>query len=234
MANHIMSLGNTKQILVIAAHPDDEILGCGGTIARHVENGDNVDILFLADGVTSRGGVQDNKDIIEREANGEKACSILGANVIKFAKYPDNKMDTIPFLDVVNEIEMVIKQLKPVVIYTHHVGDLNIDHQITHKAVMTAARPQPGCVVREIYSFEVLSSTEWSTPSPASFFIPNRFVDISMTLSKKLFALKSYNCEMHEFPHSRSVESVSILARHRGAAMGMDAAEAFKVERILD
>ena len=130
MANHIMSLGNTKQILVIAAHPDDEILGCGGTIARHVENGDNVDILFLADGVTSRGGVQDNKDIIEREANGEKACSILGANVIKFAKYPDNKMDTIPFLDVVNEIEMVIKQLKPVVIYTHHVGDLNIDHQI--------------------------------------------------------------------------------------------------------
>jgi hypothetical protein len=99
---------------------------------------------------------------------------------------------------------------------------------------MTAARPQPDCSIREIYSFEVLSSTEWSTPSPESFFIPNRFVNISATLDRKLLALESYSDEMYKFPHSRSVESVSILARHRGSTMGMTAAEAFKVERILD
>ena len=222
-----------KNVLVIAAHPDDEVLGCGGTIARHVDNGDKVFILFLADGATSRTNKDGEKDKLMRIKAGINASACLGAEPPQFLNFPDNKMDTIPLLNVVQEVEKVISEIRPAVVYTHHIGDLNIDHQITHMAVMTAARPQPNCSIREIYSFEVLSSTEWSTPSPESFFIPNRFVDISATLDRKLLALESYSDEMRKFPHSRSVESVSILAQYRGTAVGISAAEAFKIERIL-
>jgi len=224
----------SNNVLVVAAHPDDEVLGCGGTIARHVDNGDKVFVLFLSDGVTSRANKSDEKAKLMRIKSGINASVCLGAEPPQYLNFLDNKMDTVPFLDVVQSVERVVSEINPTIVYTHHMGDLNIDHQITHKAVMTAVRPQPNCPVREIYSFEVLSSTEWSTPSPESFFIPNRFVDISSTLDRKLLALKAYDNEMRKFPHSRSVESVSILARHRGSTMGMSAAEAFKVERILD
>jgi N-acetylglucosamine malate deacetylase 1 len=223
-----------NNILVIAAHPDDEVLGCGGTIAKHVDNGDKVFILFLADGSTSRINGNDESAKLPRIQSGIIASACLGAEPPKFLNLPDNRMDTIPLLDIVQKVEKVISSIKPTVIYTHHLGDLNIDHQITHKAVMTAVRPQPNCTVREIYSFEVLSSTEWSSPSPESFFIPNRFVDITTTLDRKLHALEAYNDEMRNFPHSRSVKSVSILAYHRGSTMGINAAEAFKIERILN
>jgi LmbE family N-acetylglucosaminyl deacetylase len=223
-----------KKILVIAAHPDDETLGCGGAIIKHVDNGDKVFILFLADGATSRVGNPNYPTKDMRINAGINASILLGSEPPVFFNLPDNKMDTIPFLDIVQMIEKVINDINPVVLYTHHFGDLNIDHQITHKAVMTAARPQPGCAVREIYSFEVLSSSEWSSPSPSSVFIPNKFVDISLVLDRKMIALKSYNDEMKEFPHSRSYKSVLSLAHYRGSSMGMSAAEAFKVERILD
>jgi len=230
----MFSTNKKNNVLIVVAHPDDETLGCGGTIARHVENGDNVDVLFLADGETSRSARYNENRVIEREKSGQTACSILGVNEPKFLGYPDNMMDTVALLDIVNEIEMVLEQVKPTVIYTHHSGDLNVDHQIVHQAVMTASRPQPECVVREIYSFEVLSSTEWATPLPQSSFIPNRFVDISSTLKRKLLALKEYEMEMRLFPHSRSVDSVVTLARYRGTTVGVNAAEAFRVERILE
>jgi len=158
-----------KNILVVAAHPDDEVLGCGGTIVRHVDNGDKVFILFLSDGVTSRINYSDKNDKLMRIKAGIDASICLGVEAPQFLNLPDNKMDTIPFLNVVQEVEKVISKIKPSVVYTHHAGDLNIDHQITHKAVMTAARPQPDCLIHEIYSFEVLSSTEWSAPSSESF-----------------------------------------------------------------
>jgi len=230
-----MFSNKNNTVLVVAAHPDDEVLGCGGTILRHANNGDKVFILFLADGETSRiNNKNDELSNLDRIHAGVTASASLGAERPQFVNLPDNRMDTIPFLDIVQEIESIINEINPEVIYTHHFGDLNIDHQITHKAVMTAARPQPNCSVREIYSFEVLSSTEWSTPSPELSFVPNFFVNISTTLDQKLLALKAYSDEMRDFPHSRSVESVVFLARYRGATMGMNAAEAFKVERILN
>jgi len=227
-------LCNGNNILVVAAHPDDEVLGCGGTIVKHVNNGDKVFILFLSDGITSRNNGDSKINKLARIKSGIDASVCLGAEPPRFLDFPDNKMDVIPLLEVVQEVEKIIREISPVVVYTHHAGDLNIDHKITHKAVMTAARPQPNCTIREIYSFEVLSSTEWSTPSSESFFIPNKFVNIATTLDQKLRALDIYSDEMHKFPHSRSVESVSILSRYRGSTMGMSAAEAFKVERILD
>ncbi len=222
-----------KKILVVAAHPDDEVLGCGGTVVQHVEKGDQVNIVFMADGVTSRVDSFTDEDVSIRNEAACESCRILGTQSPVFLGFPDNRLDTVALLDVVQALEKEIIAIQPSVIYTHHSEDLNVDHRITHQAVFTACRPQVGNSVNEIYSFEVLSSTEWSSPSEKSYFIPNRFVDISNVMKRKIEALHAYKEELREFPHSRSIETVELLARYRGSTMGMQAAEAFQVERIL-
>lgn len=222
-----------NKVLVVAAHPDDEVLGCGGTIARHAVDGDDVSVVFLADGIASRLNENTNEEIIERRKAANNACHILGVNQVYFHSYPDNRMDTIALLDIVQSIEKIINAVTPSIIYTHHGGDLNIDHCITNKAVMTACRPQPNFSVTAIYTFEVLSSTEWNSPDAAAIFFPNHFVDISSTLDKKMAALNAYLVEMRKYPHARSIEAVEVLAKHRGASMGMYAAEAFVTQRTL-
>jgi LmbE family N-acetylglucosaminyl deacetylase len=219
----------TKCVLVVAAHADDEALGCGGTIARHVEAGDRVEVVFVADGVSSRPGSGD-EDLARRFQATSRAQQILGITKIRFLGLPDNRLDSVPLLDIVQSLEAVIAEVNPTIVYTHHVGDLNVDHRMTHQAVMTACRPLPSSTVREILAFEVLSSTEWGGTSGAPF-IPNYFVDVSSTLATKLRALDAYSMEMRESPHSRSIVHVASLARHRGHSVGVDAAEAFMVIR---
>jgi len=219
-----------KTILVVAAHPDDEALGCAGTLARHVSNGDKVHIVFMSDGVTSREGDK-SKELSERKQAAINFCEALSIKQPPiFLGFPDNRMDKGAILDIVQALEKVITGISPELIYTHHFGDLNIDHQITHQAVITACRPQPNFCVKEIYSFEVLSSTEWSTNSQ---FIPNYYVDISETLELKILAIKSYNAELRLFPHARSVEAIRALAVYRGTSVGLKAAESFKIERLI-
>jgi len=220
-----------SSILVVAAHPDDELLGVGGTIARHVVSGDSVCVLVVGEGATSRvDGTLDKAEVLKEAAR--NAANILGTEPPVFLNLPDNKLDTIDFLDVVQRIENHTRNLSAEVIYTHHGGDLNIDHRIVHQAVITAFRPVPGSTVRKIYSFETLSSTEWSTPSMGPNFLPTHFVDITQTLNTKISALKSYEMELRNFPHPRSVEAVRSLAKVRGCCVGLLAAEAFQV--ILD
>ncbi len=222
-----------NSILVVAAHPDDEVLGCGGTISLHVNNGDKVSIVFFSDGVTSRNNT--NSSFVNARKNaGITACNRLGVKNIKFLDMPDNKLDTIPFLDLVQKLEKIIDEVNPLVVYTHFSGDLNIDHRIVHQVVMTACRPQPNYCVREIYSFEILSSTGWTSPVSKPCFSPNKYIDISQTLEDKLYALDAYKDELREFPHSRSAKSVEYLAKYRGSSVGLIAAEAFMVERILN
>jgi N-acetylglucosamine malate deacetylase 1 len=215
-----------KKILVVAAHSDDEALGCGGTIARHVAEGDHVSVIFMTDGVGSR--LAADAESIERQKASDQACAILGLSSVTRLDFEDNRMDGIPLLDVVKAIEKVIQVVQPQVIYTHHSGDLNIDHRVTHNAVMTACRPQPGFSVEEIYAFEVLSSTEWQSPNLQPF-IPNKFVDISQYINQKKAALTAYALEMRDAPHSRSIENVLRLTSLRGNAVGCDYAEAFSV-----
>lgn len=217
-------------VLVVAAHPDDEVLGCGGTIAKHVDEGDMVYIIFMADGVTSRGVKDDFID--KRNLSAVEASQQLGAQTPYFLGFPDNRMDTVALLDVVQKLESHIEKLKPSIIYTHHFGDLNIDHRITHQAVLTACRPQPDFCVKEIYTFEVLSSTEWQSPYVNSFS-PSMFVDVSKYMNKKMDALKSYESEMRPYPHSRSYKNVESLAIYRGASVGVECAEAYEVVRVL-
>ena len=157
-----------KNILIVAAHPDDEVLGCGGTIIKHVEHGDEINLLFMTDGASSRPDTSD-ENIKERLQASKLAKTVLGVKSVKYLNFPDNAMDSIPLLNIIKKIELLINKLKPSIIYTHHFGDLNVDHQLTNDAVMTACRPTPNSTVREIYGFEVLSNTEWSNPKKANF-----------------------------------------------------------------
>ncbi len=228
-----MNLRNSapKIILVIAAHADDEALGCGGTIARHVIEGDIVHAVFLADGVSSRLGIE-SSELNERMAASEKARQILGITSNTYLGLPDNRLDSLALIEVIQQLEPIIKKLQPDIVYTHHHGDLNVDHRITHQAVLTVCRPMPGSCVQAIYAFEVMSSTEWATPA-AEPFLPNHYVEISNFLNTKMEALRSYAKEMCATPHSRSMENLIHLASYRGNSVGVSAAEAFVTVRSV-
>lgn len=221
-----------KTVLVVAAHPDDEALGCGGTIARHIDQGDTVFTIFVADGVTSRANANQN-DLMRRETSAELAREVLGVSKNFYLGLPDNRLDSLPLIEVIKPIEKIIQDIQPNIVYTHHIGDLNVDHCITHKAVLTACRPMAKNSVQAILSFEIMSSTDWAF-SNSELFIPNYFVDISSHLEKKMDALGAYSMEMRSAPHSRSLEHIKHLACHRGHCVGMSAAEAFQVIRLLD
>jgi len=224
-------------VAVIAAHPDDEVLGCGGTIARLAKDGRPVHILLIADGVSSRGGslvaetVQE--DFTIRNEAAERACKILGCQSVQLLGFPDNRLDSLDLLHVVKAIEDFIQKHKPSTVFTHHAGDVNIDHRVVHDAVIAACRPLPGYFVNELLFFEVPSSTEWRPPGSGQVFDPNWFFDVADVLDVKLKALEAYRAEMRAFPHPRSLVAVEALARWRGASAGFDAAEAFILGRKL-
>lgn len=221
----------SRTVLVVAAHPDDEALGCAGTIIKHVRSGDKVHLLFMTNGTGAR--TDRTKEAKERMLMAQKASSIMGTSSIQFCDFPDNKMDSVPLLDVIKEIENTIDSIQPTRVYTHHSGDLNIDHQITHKAVITACRPQPGFSVKEILSFEVLSSSEWNSDR-FNHFYPDTYVDVSEYLELKKQVLSEYSVEMRSEPHSRSISNVLNFNSCRGAAVGCYFAEAFATIRRIE
>ena len=220
-----------KNILVVAAHPDDEALGCGGAILRHVEQGDSVHLVLMTDGEMARESAT-TCDIERRFAAVLKVKEILGISSVESLGFSDNRMDSHPLLNIIQSLEKIISKIRPTIVYTHHHGDLNIDHRLTQQAVMTACRPLPDASVREIYGFEILSSSEWSLSS-SLHFTPHLFIDISNQLNTKLQAIDVYASEMLPAPHSRSVHHIEILARHRGYTVGTQAAEAFEVYRMI-
>jgi N-acetylglucosamine malate deacetylase 1 len=226
-----------QKVLVFAAHPDDEVLGCGGTIAKHARDGDVVNVVILAEGITSRNqnkNVKRNKkELSELAKAAYKANEILGVNSLVLHNFPDNKMDTLSRLEIIKVIEKIIDEFGASLIYTHHSGDVNIDHRRVHEAVITACRPIPNQAIKKLLFFEVASSTEWQPSGSAPFFMPNWFVDVSTTLDLKLSALRAYNSEMRAYPHARSLKALEYLARWRGACVGVNAAEAFVLGRCI-
>ena len=228
---------NQQKILIIAAHPDDEVLGCGGSMAKWAKDGHEVHVLILAEGSTSRDRQRDRASRTEELSllvqSAKRATYILGVESVELLDYPDNRMDSIDLLDVVKPVEEIIEKLQPEVVVTHHAGDLNIDHQITHQAVITACRPQLGHPVKRILSFEVPSSTDWQTPTAKNAFYPNWFEDISDIMELKINALEVYQSELREWPHTRSIKAIDHLARWRGASVGCEAAEAFMLVREI-
>ncbi len=223
--------------LVVAAHPDDEVLGCGGTIARLSAEGWAVHVLIVAEGATSRDQSRDRAakegELSTLSAAAHAANAILGAASVSLGDLPDNRMDSIDLLDVVKIVEAAVALRRPDVVLTHHRGDVNVDHAILHDAVVTACRPLPGATVHELLFFEVASSTEWRPPASARAFEPSVFYDVSAHLATKMRALEAYASEMREFPHARSYRALEALARWRGASCGVDAAEAFALGRLI-
>lgn len=223
-----------KRILVVASHPDDEILGCAGTIAKLVKQGYRAYTLILGEGITSRDMKRDRKkkkNSIERlKKEALEANRFVGARDTFMRDFPDNRFDAVDFIEIVKAVEKVKNDIKPEIIFTHYEKDLNIDHQITYKAVITATRPIPDETVREIYSFEIASSTEWNYPVS---FSPDTFFDISETIENKLKALEIYKAELRDFPHPRSIEGVRLKAKYWGMLTGLGYAEAFRTIRVL-
>lgn len=223
-----------KIILVVAAHPDDEVLGCGGTIARLTEEGHDVYVAILGEGITSRYDKREQADqgmIKDLHGRSRQTSKLLCVRELCLYDFPDNRFDTVPLLDIVKTVEKLISQSQPQIVYTHHCGDLNIDHVITHRAVMTATRPVENCSVKEIYAFEVPSSTEWAFGQFQPIFQPNVFVDIIATLETKIQAMQIYESEAQPFPHPRSAESFRAIAQRWGSVVGLKAAEAFELVR---
>lgn len=225
-----------SRVLVIAAHPDDEILGCGATAARLVAEGHEVHFAILGEGLTSRHSdrsVTERKGLEALHQQAHAAAAKLGVKSLVLHKLPDNRLDSVPLLDVVKMIEEVIDQCEPQVIYTHHGGDLNVDHEVIHRAVLTATRPVAGGPVNEIYTFEVPSSTEWAFQRLNQPFRPNVFVEVSFTLEAKIAAMECYKSEARRFPHPRSPEALRAIATRWGSVAGCAAAEAFELVRAI-
>lgn len=223
---------NFQNVLVIVAHTDDEALGLGGTIARHIENGDKVFCISMTDGISSRDQKLQNK-ISERITAANNSSQILGFKWFEFGSFPDNAMDKTPLIEIVKFIEKAKKEISPKIIYTHSPADLNIDHRLVCQATLTAFRPQPKESFNEIRTFEVPSSTDYGHTSVTNSFNPNLFIDISNFWSKKLEALHAYDAEIREIPHTRSYKGIQNLAQYRGNQVGLTYAEAFEVIRKI-
>ncbi|MGA9750127.1 MAG: PIG-L deacetylase family protein [Nocardioides sp.] len=218
------------RLLTVAAHPDDETLGAGGTMAWHAARGDTVWAIVLADGASSR------HDKVEQQAEcARNAAEILGIERLVMVGLPDQRLDTLSLLDVITPIEEAIAELQPDVVLTHFPGDVNEDHRLVARATLVATRPVPGTPVSRVCSFEIASSTDWAPPIPGSIFAPNLFVDISETLETKLTAMKAYAethiSELKAYPHPRSIEALTAYAQRHGAASGLLAAEPFMLLR---
>jgi len=244
--NRFIKNNRIMNVLIIVAHPDDEVLGMGGTISKHTTNGDKVSIVYLTTGITSRRNpgysskaVYDinNKDkkLMDKEVNKLKLDSlksnkILGIHNSTFYNLPDNELDYISKLKIIKIIEKEIEKQKPDIIYTNHYGDLNIDHKLVYESCLTACRP-----IRKknakLIAFGVISSMEWNFPST---FNPNYFVSISKNIKKKILAMKAYKTELKKFPHPRSIENIEITAKKWGTYCGKEYAEAFEIIRIIE
>lgn len=224
------------KVLVVAAHPDDEVLGCGATMAKLAAAGATVDVLILGEGATSRAGSREagDHDLVARLVeDGRCAADVLGARDVVCEGLPDNRFDTVALLDVVKLVERQIEARTPNLVYTQHGGDVNIDHQVVFRAVLAATRPVPGHPVHEVLAFEVGSSTEWAFGAFAPAFRPTVFEDVSGFVDAKVEALGCYASEQRPFPHPRSPEALRAAATRWGSAVGVGAAEAFEPVRMI-
>lgn len=214
------------KVLVLAAHPDDETLGCGATLARLAAEGHEVHIGLLSEGAAKAGGPTGP----ERREQARHAAKVLGAAEVMVGGFPANRFDTGPFADLVAAVEAIVARVEPEVVYTHHAGDLHVDHALAARAALTATRSAPGSKVRRVLAFQVPASGDWALDALAPPFGPSVFVGIAATLERKVEALSAYG-PPRGFPDPRSPDALRALARRWGSVAGLEAAEAFELVR---
>jgi len=235
----MLELLRNKKILIVVAHPDDEILGLGATMFRLIsEYGVSTRVIILGEGITSRSDTRDVKlweqQLSIHRNNIHNAQKAIGYGSVDIYDFPDNRFDSVSLLDIIKVIEKEKAEFKPDVIFTHHGGDVNIDHQRTFEAVITCSRPMQHETVKTIVTFETMSGTEWRASTDPKHFIPNFFVSVSEKgLHAKIQAMESYEFEKRQYPHPRSPEALKIVAQRWGIANGIDYAEAFCLVRNI-
>ena len=218
-------------VLVIAAHPDDEVLGCGATLAKVADAGVPIDVVFLADGESSRDGAT-QKDINDRKDAASRAQELLGIRSIRFLDGLDNALDSVPRLEIIKGVEELVSDISPRHLLSHHRWDLNIDHQIAHEVAVTLARPKH-YEISSLLFFETPSSTEWRPSNTVQQFSPSAFIDVSGFQKIKSRAMLCYERETREYPHPRSADGLDALLRVRGMQAGVEFAEAFEIGRLV-
>ena len=223
------------KILVIAAHPDDEVYGMGGTIARLSSEGNEVHVLIVTDGCTAQyAGRPDLPEIVaQKHEESFRANEFLGVKKVYFGTFPDMKLDTVPHVELNRLIEDTVNAVQPEAVYTHFYGDVNLDHQMTYRSTLVAVRPVPGQCVKEVYCYQVPSSTEWSPQLVQTEFLSNVMVDISWFQEKKERAVLAYQTEIREYPHPRSPQYIKETDRSRGLQWGLEPCEAFMLVRKI-
>ena len=223
-----------SRILVVAAHPDDEVLGLGATI-RKLSKDNEIYILIVTEGCSSQYRDQNIEPIIaQKKEMAKKAAEILGAKGVLFGDLPDMKLDTVDHIEVNAVIEKAVDEIKPEIVFTHHFGDVNLDHQMCYRSTLVATRPSVSATVKKLYTYEVLSSTEWQSANASHAFLPNTYVEFcDECLTAKIEALKVYSMELRKFPHTRSEEAIRNLAAYRGQSVGKPMAEAFCLLREM-
>ena len=224
-------MNKIQTVAVIMAHPDDEVLGCGGSLARLSRSGASVHIFILATGLTSRGPA-DQGALLALKDQARAAAARLGATAIDFADFPDNAMDTVKLLNIVKQVESFLVKIRPDLVFTHHSGDVNIDHDLTQRAVMTATRALPDSKPFSVLACEVLSSTEFG---PAKQRLqPHLYMRLTEEdVKAALDGLVCYEGEIRDWPHPRSVRAFEHKLRLRGAECGAEAAEVFEVLKMV-
>lgn len=231
---------DNKKILVVVAHPDDELLGLGATMNKLItENNVITHVVILGEGITSRSNSRDlkqwEKELATHKENIVNAQKAIGYHSISTYDFPDNRFDSVALLDIVKVIEKEKEQFNPDVIFTHHGGDLNIDHQRTFEAVMTACRPMEHEGVKAIITFETPSGTEWRANTDPRHFLPNFFMSVSSeNIESKIAGMECYEFESRTFPHPRSPEALRIQSQRWGIAIGVNYAEAFNIVRMIN
>ncbi len=219
-----------ERALVVVAHPDDEVLGCGGTVAKLTGQGVAVRFIVCGEGVTARKDA-DPIGVAKLDVDLRQAASVLGVEDVYHLDFPDNRFDSRDLLDLVWAIEESGLAFDPDVVFTHHHGDLNVDHRFVHDAVLAAFRPLPGRSPVTLMAMEVASSTGWAAPNEANAFMPNVFSDVAATLGKKVAAMDAYSGEKRAWPHPRSAEAIRTWAHYWGSHVGLEAVEPFMLIR---
>lgn len=217
-------------VLVIAPHDDDEVLGVGGTIAKHVAAGDNVYVCIVTSGVEPLFPPED-MEVLAKET--KSVHDYLGIKHTYFLGFPAAMMEDAPRYKLNGALMDVIFETKPEIVYVPHFGDMQKDHTLTVEAAMVGLRPKYAHVVKKIYAYETLSETEWNIPHAKNAFIPTVYSDISEYLDKKLHAMELYTTQLSDFPNPRSLQAVEALARLRGSTINVNAAEAFYLIREI-